>query len=213
MRNLFLAVTIVLSLVISATAGAATIFTENFDGNGPGFGAWTIDDGGDTGYVWVEQPAFWNYSGGTGKCAAVDSEVDWVSYDDKLSYTIDISGYTDLELTANIKYLTGESDSDAYGYVLGYVDGASSAITIDFFSADFPDGETQPYDLSFADGASSLTLAFQFTNYYSGYLMVDDIVVTGNAAGQPESTVPVPAAIWLLGSGLVGLVGLRRKRQ
>jgi hypothetical protein len=36
-----------------------------------------------------------------------------------------------------------------------------------------------------------------------------DFVVT--AVRQSPSSVPVPAAVWLLGSGLVGLVGFRRK--
>ncbi len=35
----------------------------------------------------------------------------------------------------------------------------------------------------------------------------DDMVVTASSA------VPLPAAVWLLGSGLVGLVGLKRKRN
>ena len=33
---------------------------------------------------------------------------------------------------------------------------------------------------------------------------------TGYAAGK-DKPVPIPAAVWLLGSGLIGLVGLRRK--
>ncbi|WP_425389242.1 VPLPA-CTERM sorting domain-containing protein [Desulfobulbus elongatus] len=39
---------------------------------------------------------------------------------------------------------------------------------------------------------------------------------SGSAPGIPESAaspVPVPAAAWLLGCGLMGLVGLRRKAQ
>ena len=84
------------------------------------------------------------------------------------------------------------------------MDGAAASTTIDFFSADYPDGDSQPYDLSFADGASTLDLTFQFVNYYGGYFMVDDIVVTGNP-------VPVPAAAWLLGSGLLGIAALRRR--
>lgn len=34
---------------------------------------------------------------------------------------------------------------------------------------------------------------------------------TGFAAGNGNTPVPIPAAIWLLGSGLIGLVGLRKR--
>jgi hypothetical protein len=45
-----------------------------------------------------------------------------------------------------------------------------------------------------------------------------DYTLTLNAAGvlsynAPTSAVPVPAAIWLLGSGLMGLVGIGRRRN
>jgi hypothetical protein len=36
--------------------------------------------------------------------------------------------------------------------------------------------------------------------------------VTYSIAGAPVSTVPVPAAAWLMGSGLLGLVGVARRR-
>jgi hypothetical protein len=29
----------------------------------------------------------------------------------------------------------------------------------------------------------------------------------------PASPVPVPAAVWLLGSGLIGMIGIRRRRN
>jgi hypothetical protein len=35
--------------------------------------------------------------------------------------------------------------------------------------------------------------------------------ITLNASGEPTSCVPVPAAAWLLGSGVLGLLGLRRR--
>ena len=43
------------------------------------------------------------------------------------------------------------------------------------------------------------------------YTEVFNIKVTGVAAGG--STVPVPAAAWLFGSGLIGLVGVARRRK
>jgi hypothetical protein len=36
--------------------------------------------------------------------------------------------------------------------------------------------------------------------------------ITLNASGEPANCVPVPAAAWLLGSGVLGLVGLRRRK-
>ncbi|MEW6267228.1 MAG: VPLPA-CTERM sorting domain-containing protein [Thermodesulfobacteriota bacterium] len=39
------------------------------------------------------------------------------------------------------------------------------------------------------------------------YFILDDIQYNGGAP------VPIPGAVWLLGSGLVGLIGLRRKLQ
>jgi hypothetical protein len=36
--------------------------------------------------------------------------------------------------------------------------------------------------------------------------MIDDVYFNGT-----YSPVPVPAAVWLLGSGLLGLIGIRRR--
>ena len=39
-----------------------------------------------------------------------------------------------------------------------------------------------------------------------GYFAIDEM------NGTAPSAVPVPAAVWLLGSGLAGLAGLRRRQ-
>ena len=36
---------------------------------------------------------------------------------------------------------------------------------------------------------------------------------TGNGPGFPPAAIPVPAAVWLFGSGLLGLVGIARRRK
>ena len=41
-----------------------------------------------------------------------------------------------------------------------------------------------------------------------GNVALSNITVTGTLAGNP---VPIPPAIWLLGSGLLGLAAVRRK--
>ncbi len=53
----------------------------------------------------------------------------------------------------------------------------------------------------------------QIQSYIQGTATLDtsgNLVITGNGGGAP---VPLPAAVWLLGSGLMGLVGVSRRRK
>ena len=56
---------------------------------------------------------------------------------------------------------------------------------------------TKAWTFRFQDGSQGLD--FETTNYYSW-------------AVHDGNVVPIPGAVWLLGSGLVGVIGLRRKR-
>lgn len=58
-------------------------------------------------------------------------------------------------------------------------------------------------DLSFS-GTLPLTITLDSRNYVLGNMLPD----TGSAA---TSAVPVPGAVWLLGSGLLGLLRLRKR--
>jgi len=50
------------------------------------------------------------------------------------------------------------------------------------------------------------------SNYENSGVFYDNICFD-NAGGCPTSPVPVPAAIWLFGSGLLGLVGMARRKK
>jgi len=62
------------------------------------------------------------------------------------------------------------------------------------------------------DGDNTINLAWSIGDLGPGEsaLLEFDYVIEQGEGGGP-SPVPLPAAVWLLGSGLVGLVGLRRK--
>lgn len=53
------------------------------------------------------------------------------------------------------------------------------------------------------------TGTFRAGDYYDGSAF-QDIILTGDTTPLPT---PIPAAAWLLGSGLLGLAGIRRRRQ
>jgi len=59
------------------------------------------------------------------------------------------------------------------------------------------------------------------TNLFTGFVGLSSLVVTSNDGAFPVmdnitvdvSAVPVPAAVWLFGSGLLGLIGIARRKK
>jgi hypothetical protein len=60
----------------------------------------------------------------------------------------------------------------------------------------------------YGDGASSANGTMRICDYYDGGYYYDSI--TGIVTAQ-ASPAPLPGAVWLLGSGIVGLLGFRKK--
>lgn len=97
------------------------------------------------------------------------------------------------------------------GGFLNYVPGGSTPTTIAVYDASYKLIES--YNLTFVtDGStnSGMFIGFQETTVNISYFTLTDnyIGITNLTTAGP---VPLPGAVWLLGSGLLGLVGLRRK--
>ena len=205
----FLTITgIFIFLAITTTANADLLFQEDFDGNGPGFNAWTIIDY-NASYTWEEVSGSDNLvPGGSGYAAAADA---WYSYPDGMndvlwSPSIDIAGLTDITLTAGIAVV----DTDGYEYaaiLLQADDWDVSREWTSWVDEDYTNAAALWDITDFLEGASSFKVGFWLYADMdsSGYFGADNIEVSGNQ-------VPVPAAVWLLGSGLLGLMGIRRKK-
>jgi hypothetical protein len=108
--------------------------------------------------------------------------------------------------------VTQDIDHDAVGFAGGMAGFPASGLTGDplyLFTAEFlvvdaGDGTLNMFSADIGTGTNIMT------SFYTG---LDDDVVFG-AAGDSATVapVPVPAAVWLLGSGLLGLIGIRRRR-
>jgi hypothetical protein len=69
-----------------------------------------------------------------------------------------------------------------------------------------------------AGGTTNLTdalewMVFDPNEHYYAFVAGGSVVPTQIGVDLNVSAVPIPAAIWLFGSGILGLVGLNRQKQ
>lgn len=70
------------------------------------------------------------------------------------------------------------------------------------------DWTSETFSLSLASDQTEVWVAFWLDNGEGDIGKFDNVLVTGDLI----PAVPVPAAVWLFGSGLIGLVGLARRK-
>ncbi|MCR4347384.1 MAG: VPLPA-CTERM sorting domain-containing protein [Sulfuricaulis sp.] len=94
-----------------------------------------------------------------------------------------------------------------------WIDVADNAlpITFDFELGASLSGSAKPFVGVFGyPNVASGTIDYLHTAAF-GYTLPEGVTFT-SASGQFMSPVPVPAAVWLFGSGLLGLIGVARRR-
>ena len=67
--------------------------------------------------------------------------------------------------------------------------------------------------ISNADFAPLILDGLLDLSFLTSLTVTDNVTISGNISFDEVSAVPVPAAVWLFGTALIGLVGLSRRRK
>ena len=133
-----------------------------------------------------------------------------------------ISAYTDNGWNAEIvTRAEWESDSFIFTDPNGWTPPAPSSIDWDIaFPAPFPEGHSQV--VAYWLGAESASPILAGETGFSGFWtdVIPDgewpgigLDVNGNSIRMGVSSIPLPPALWLFGSGLLGLIGIARRKK
>jgi hypothetical protein len=189
---------VLLGLLLATTAisaHAATVFSDNFDANALSLNStptgWTVTDGTvDT----IGDYNYFDFLPGNGRYIDLDGS------------TFDAGVLSKVfSLTAGTKYTVS---FDLAGNRRGAGD---DVVNVNFgttgttYTLNSTDGFAN-HSLVFLPASSgNYTLSFGDTGFDNQGALLDNVVV--------NSVVPVPAAIWLFGSGLAGLIAAKRKKN
>ncbi len=174
-----------IAIVFGFTLSANAALVDNFDG--------TISDTG-TGLMWLKDANL------AGAKFTLPSTGSWYS-------SLTVGGYTDWRLPTAESGCTGFGCSGEMAN-LYYNEGITYASPGPFINLQSTKYWTTTY-YSSMDGGSYITFRFDTGQSwgYNAYFSNQNVW----AVREGVSAVPIPGALWLLGSCLIGLVGLKRR--
>jgi hypothetical protein len=189
---------VLLGLLLATTAisaHAATVFSDNFDANALSLNStptgWTVTDGTvDT----IGDYNYFDFLPGNGRYIDLDgSTFDAGVLSKVFSLTAGTKYTVSFDLAGNRRNAGNDVVNVNFGttgttYTLNSTDGFANHSLV------FLPASSGNYTLSFGD-----------TGFDNQGALLDNVVV--------NSVVPVPAAIWLFGSGLAGLIAAKRKKN
>jgi hypothetical protein len=190
-----------IGLFISISGVANSAITTSLYGDKDGFGVgFTPNQSFSTSYPSLSK----NDPADTG--TITDS---WLLGDQTWSHTYDISGFQTITSASIEVFTLGQGwhgISSLYidgSYVGNLTDGDNSGAYLSTNWARLDIFDLMPYS-SLLDGANSIKIDTYGTNNDQWALDYSVLSV---------SSVPIPGAVWLLGSGIAGVIGLTRKRK
>jgi hypothetical protein len=215
--TMFLAVTVLLAL--SAPAWAFTDTSDLWDikqgnvvtSNGPTYPGSDNRNmfGGEFGTIEVASTIFWDTA------THYPGYVDWVSW--KTPTAIDLGRFI-LSVAADGSYPTSYNRA-IQGFNL-YASNTDLAFYSDWGVPIYSSGYLAPPLGHYINGIYYYTIDHTFTDSISAQYFKADIVHGSYTTGPRiieldgyGSPVPLPGAVWLLGSGLAGLIAARRKKK
>ena len=177
----------------------------------------SIDLSSTGGKVENDTNAVWDFSGGISGLNVIDINTDGNDFsilnsnltikgdaDDFIIFRVDLSWIMNVS-QSNLLLDGGIGDNN----VLWYVDADAGEGSFTFNNVTFQ-------GMSMWDLGTDTDNIMNFNNVqFCGQVITDQVSfsnVSGSGCTFDTSAVPVPAAVWLFGSGLIGLIGIARRK-
>jgi hypothetical protein len=189
-----------LGLAATPVLAGVVVLSDNFDSeslgvNYTGFANWNVTAGS---VDLIGQPGFYDFLPGNGRYVDMDGSTNQAGrLESKASFTINPGDTYHLDFS-----LAGNQRNTAL-----------ERTHVVFFGFDWP------ISLNMNDNFSSLWIEFTSTSLQGTFPVVfyaeggDNVGMLLDRVELTYYPVPLPGAVWLLGSGLLGLTGWRRFRK